>query len=81
MGFASLIIKFRTEFLNIVIPKNNCNMVGVILDRIVGSSDPEILVDQVSDLSSSEKAVFLSFLFLQTDLFLETGILDDSVQC
>ena len=48
-------------------------------------SDPEVLVDQVSDLSSSEEAVFffffLSFSFLQTDFFLEAGILDDSVQC
>ena len=53
-----------------------------MLDRIVGSSDPEVLVDQVSDLSSSEKAVlFPGFLFLQADLLLEAGILDDSVQC
>ena len=38
----------------------------------------EVLVDQVSDLSSSEEAVlFVSFHFLQTDLFLEAGILDD----
>ena len=29
----------------------------VILDRIFGSCDPEVLVDQVSDLSSSEKAI------------------------
>ena len=55
---------------------------GKILDGIVGSSDPEVLVDQVSDLSSSKETVlFLRFLFLQTDLFLETCIMDDSVQC
>ena len=55
--------------------------VGIIIDRIVGSSDQEVLVDQVSDLSSSEKAIFfLSFLFLQTDHLLEEGILDDLVQ-
>ena len=54
----------------------------MILDRIIGSTDPEVFVDQVSDLSSSEETVFfLSFHFLQTDLFLEAGILDDSVQC
>ena len=54
----------------------------MILDRIVGSSDPEVLVDQVSDLSSSKETIFfVSFNFLQTDLFLEVGILDDSVQC
>ena len=54
----------------------------MILDRIVGSSDPEELVDQVSDLSSMKETVlFLSFLFLQTDLSFELGIMDDSVQC
>ena len=56
--------------------------VGIILDRIVGSSDPEVLVDQVSDLSSKKETVlFLGFLFLQSDLSLETGILDDFIQC
>ena len=56
--------------------------VGIILDRIFGSGDPEVFVDQVSDLSSSEKVVlFLGSLFLQTDLFLETDIMDDPVQC
>ena len=29
-----------------------------MLDRNIGTSDPEVLVDQVSDLSSSEEAVF-----------------------
>ena len=39
-------------------------------------------MDQVSDLSSSEEAVFfVSFYFLQTVLFREAGILDDFVQC
>ena len=66
-------IPFRIEFLNIIISKNNCKKVGIILDRIV-----EI---QESDLSSSEEAVFfLSFRFLQTDLFLELGIMNDFVQ-
>ena len=66
------------EFLNIIISKNNCKQVGIILDRIVGSSDPELLVDQVSDLSSTKETVlFLGFLFLQTDLSLELGIMDD----
>ena len=50
-----------------------------------GPSDPEVLADrsdQVSDMFSSEKAIFfLSFRFLQTDLFLEAGIMDDSVLC
>ena len=49
---------------------------------MVGTSDPEVFIDQESYLSSSEEAVFfVSFHFLQTDLFLEAGILDDSVQC
>ena len=54
----------------------------MILDRIVGSSDPEVLVDQESDLSSSKETIFfVSFHFLQTDLSFEAGIMDDSVQC
>ena len=48
----------------------------------MGSSDPELFVDQVNDLSSTKEAVlFLGFLFLQTDLSFELGIFDDSVQC
>ena len=35
------------EFLNIVISKNNGEQVGVVFDRIIGSSDPELFVDQV----------------------------------
>ena len=42
---------------------------------------PKVVVDHASDLSSTKKLVlFLSFLFLQIDLFLEVGILDDLVQ-
>ena len=48
---------------------------SIILDRIVGSCDPEELVDQVSDLSSTKETVlFLGFLFLQTDLSFEFSI-------
>ena len=51
------------------------------MNRIVAPNDPEVFVDQVSNLSSSEEAVFfVSFHFLQTDLFLEAGILDDFVR-
>ena len=54
----------------------------MILDRIIGSSDPEVLVDQVSDLSSTKETVlFWGILFLQTDLSFEVRIMDDSVQC
>ena len=52
-----------------------------VLDRIVGSSDPGLLVDQVSVLSSTmETVLFLVFLFLQTDSSFEMGIMDDFVQ-
>ena len=54
----------------------------IILDRIAGSNDPEVLVDQVSALfSTKETVLFLGFLFLQTDLSSEMGVVDDSVQC
>ena len=82
MGFASLIIEFRPISNRIPEYCHFEEQLCIILDRISGSSDPEILVDQVSDLFTSEKAIFfLSFYFLQTDLFLEAGIMDDSVQC
>ena len=75
MGFLVIVKRIssqRIEFLNIIISKNNCNWVRKILDRNVGSNDREVLEDQVSDLSSTEEAVFfLSFHFLQTDLILE----------
>ena len=46
------------------------------------SSDPEVIVDQVRNLSSAKETVFfLGFLFLQTDLSFELGIMDGSVQC
>ena len=42
--------------------------VGVVFDRIVGSYDPELFVDQVGNLSTSKETVlFLGLLFLQTD--------------
>ena len=53
-------VPFRIEFLNIIISKTNCTLVGITLDRIIGSSDPEVLEDQVSDLSSSKEAVLFS---------------------
>ena len=85
MGFSSLIIEVR-PILNripaIIISKNNCRKVGIILDGIIGSSDPDVLVDQVSDLSSTkERSSFLVFLFLQTDLSFGLGVMDDSFQC
>ena len=53
----------------------------MVLDRIVGFSDPEVFVDQICDLSSSEKAVLLlGLLFLQTDSSFEVRIMDDFVR-
>ena len=47
----------------------------------MSASNPEVVVDHVSDLSSAKEPIFfLSFLFLQTDLLLEVGILDDLFQ-
>ena len=55
---------------------------GIVFDRIIGSSDPEVLVDQVSDLSSTKETVLLlGLMFLQTDSSFEVRIMDDSVQC
>ena len=52
-----------------------------IFDRIMGSSDPELFVDQVGNLSTSKETVlFLGFLFLQTDSSFEVRIMDDFVQ-
>ena len=47
----------------------------------MGSSDPELIVDQVGNLSTSKETVlFLDLLFLQTDSPFELGIMDDFVQ-
>ena len=71
-------VPFRIEFPNIIISKTNSEQVGIILDRIIGPSDPEMFVDQVSNLSAAKETVFfVSMHFLQTDLFLEAGILND----
>ena len=45
-------------------------------------SDPEVIVDQVGNLSASKETVlFLGLLFLQTDSSFEMGIMNDFVQC
>ena len=44
-------------------------------------SDPEMIVDQVGNLSTSKETVLLlGLLFLQTDSPFEMGIMDDFVQ-
>ena len=74
-------VPLRIEFLNIVISKSNSEQVGVVFDRIIGSSDPELFVDQVGNLSTSKETVlFLGLLFLQTDFPSEMRIMDDFVQ-
>ena len=75
-------VVLEVEFLNIIISKNNSEQVGVVFDRIMGSSDPELIVDQVGNLSTSKETVLLlGLLFLQTDSSFEMGIMDDFVQC
>ena len=65
----------------IIVAKSDREKNGIIKHGIMGTSDLEVVVDHVSDLSSANgPIIFLSFLFLQTDLFLEEGILDDLVQ-
>ena len=45
-------------------------------------SDPEVNVDQASNLSAAKETVLLlGLLFLQTDSPFEQGIMDDFVQC
>ena len=44
-------------------------------------SDPEVIVDQVGNLSAAKETVhFLGLLFLQTGSPFEVRIMDDSVQ-
>ena len=43
--------------------------------------DPEVIVDQVSNLSAAKETILLlGLLFLQTDSLFELGIMDDCVQ-
>ena len=75
-------VRLGIEFLNIVISKDNNEQVGVIFDRIMGSSDPEMIEDQVGNLCAAKETVLhLGLLFLQTDSPFELGIMDDFVQC
>ena len=47
----------------------------------MSASNPEAVVNDVRDLPSAKEPIFfLSFLFLQTDLLLEVGILNDPFQ-
>ena len=57
-------VPLRIELLNIVISKNNGEQVGVDFDRIIGSSDPELFVDQVGNLSAAKRNCAASGLFV-----------------
>ena len=44
------------------------------------SNDPEVIVDQVSNLSAAKETVsLLGFFFFQTDSSFEIGLMDDFV--
>ena len=58
---------YRIEFVNIVISINNSEQVGVVFDRIMDSNDPEVIVDQVSNLSATKETVLLLGLFVPPD--------------
>ena len=52
--------------------KSNSKQVGIILDGIIGSSDPEVLVDQASDLfSAKETVLFLDYCSSRLTLLLK----------
>ena len=70
MGFVSSIIEFRPILNRIPEYHHFCKQVCIILDRIVGSSDPEVLVDQVSDLSSTKKPILSFWAFCSSRLHL-----------
>ena len=73
-----IFVPLRIEFLNMNISKSNCEH-SRHNSPLVGTTDSEIFVDQMSDLSSTKEAVFFVSFSLQTDICLEMGILDDSV--
>ena len=73
-------VPLRIEFLNIIISQTDSKQVDIDLDRTV-PSDPEAIVDQVSNLSAAKETVLLlGLLFLQADSSFEVGIMDDFVQ-
>ena len=60
-----------------IIPANNyARVIGEVKD---GAAHPEILVDKISNVSSSKELIFiLSLLLLQEDCFLDIRDLDSS---
>ena len=63
-------VPLRIEFLNIVISKNNSEQVGVVFDRIMGPSDPEVIVDQAGNLSVAKEKRSSFWAFCSSRLIL-----------
>ena len=53
--------------MNIIISKNNSEQVGIVFDRIMAPSDPEVIADQVGNLSAAKETVLLLGLFVPPD--------------
>ena len=54
----------KEAFLNVIAAKSDCEWISAIKNGIMSASNPEIVVDHVSDLSSAKEPIlFLSFLF------------------
>ena len=72
-GNCSIDNKFSSHLvsnsLNVVIPKNNRKQINIIEYRVTEASDPELIVDQISDLSSAKESVCLLSLLFQPGLF------------
>ena len=63
-------------YLNTIFMKGNREYISVIHHCIMSASHSKVVVDHEGDLSSSKKPILLlGFLFLETDLLLELGIL------
>ena len=74
-------VSSRIDFLNVIVSKTDREQIRRFKRGIMSASDSKAVVDHVSDLSSSKEPIlFVGFLFLQTDLLLEVGILDDLIQ-
>ena len=55
------------EFLNVVVSKTTSEKVGITPDRIIGSNDPEVFVNQVSNLPTAKETVLLLGVFVPPD--------------
>ena len=71
VGFSSETVKFRPTLSRIPeyrhFEETISEQVGVVFDRIMGSCDPELIVDQVGNLSTSKETVLFLRLFVPSD--------------